>query len=318
MITIIRNGTEHELDVDVLEELQPFDWNRGRVRVNEFTACSPFRNEGSPSFSINTETGQWIDFGSEDEYSKGNLVTLLSYLHNLTPNEVETYLLEKYGIDFMDTDSLELNFNLTLEEKIEAKIISLEDYKEYSYRHNYLNSRGISEKVQRAFKIGYDKKGKAVAIPWFDTEGNIINVKFRSVSTKRFYYFPTGQAIKNHLYGMHFVFKLGLKRVFIVESEIDALYLWSCGFPAIALGGSNISAAQQRLILRSPIEELVIATDNDAVGRQIRERIINEFVGYTTLHDLILPTTVKDVNELSPTRLKSLANNTNEVNINII
>jgi len=288
------------------------------VRVEEFTACSPFRDESSPSFSINLISGQWIDFGSSDHYSKGNLVTLLSYLHNETPLEIETYLLEKYGIDFMDTDSLELNFNLSLEDQVEKKIITLEDYKQYSYRHNYLNGRGINEKVQRAFKIGYDKKGKAIAIPWFDKDGNIINVKFRSVSTKRFYYYPTGQAIKNHLYGMHFVFKLNLKRVFIVESEIDALYLWSCGFPAIALGGSNISAAQQQLILRSPITDLVIATDNDAVGRQIRERIISSFVGYTELHDLILPSTVKDVNELSPARLTSLAKNTSEVNIKII
>ncbi|MDR7207617.1 toprim domain-containing protein [Priestia megaterium] len=318
MITIVRNGISHELEVDVLEELQPFDWSRGRVRVEEFTACSPFRDESSPSFSINLISGQWIDFGSSDHYSKGNLVTLLSYLHNDTPTEVETYLLEKYGIDFMDTDSLELNFNLSLEDQVEKKIITLEDYKQYSYRHNYLNGRGINEKVQRAFKIGYDKKGKAIAIPWFDKDGNIINVKFRSVSTKRFYYFPTGQAIKNHLYGMHFVFKLNLKRVFIVESEIDALYLWSCGFPAIALGGSNISAAQQQLILRSPITDLVIATDNDAVGRQIRERIISNFVGYTELHDLNLPPNVKDVNELSPTRLTALAKNTNEVNIKII
>jgi DNA primase len=62
---------------------------------------------------------------------------------------------------------------------------------------------------------------------------------------------------------MHFVNKLGCETVYVVESEIDCLYLWSHGKPAIALGGSNMSQVQRQLILRSPIKTLVLSTDND-------------------------------------------------------
>lgn len=315
MIEIERNGVKHELDVDVLEELSPFDWERSRVVNSEMQAISPFRDDDrSPSFSINIETGLWIDFGSEDYYSRGNLITLLSFLRNETPSEIEDYLLKKYGIDLSDVDKLELHVKLELNTNTNTNtIISTNEYMQYGFRSPYLAGRGITEKVQKAFRIGYDKKGKAVAIPWMDIHGNIINVKFRSVHTKRFYYYPTGQPIRNHLYGMHFIYKLKYETAYIVESEIDALYLWSHGYPAIALGGSNISDSQRQLILRSPIKNLVLATDNDRVGKQIREKLITALAGYIELSELNFPEGAKDVNDLSPEQLKSISNNATPV-----
>lgn len=316
MIEINRNDVVHEIEVDILEELNYYDWNRARVKTNEMVACSPFRDEHSPSFSINLETGLWIDFGSNDYLGKGNIVQLLSYLRNETPQEVENYLLDKYGIDLSDADKLSLNFDLNIDTDISTNFsISIDTYKQYAFRSPYLGGRGISEKVQRSFKVGYDKKGKAVAFPWMNIEGKIINIKFRSISSKQFYYYPDGQPIRNHLYGMHFIYKLNIEKVFIVESEIDCLYLWSHGIPAIALGGSNVSKEQKQLILRSPIKNLVIATDNDRVGKEIRENIVKTFIGSKELFDLEFPEDVKDVNELSPEYLKNVIEKVTPVEI---
>lgn len=314
---INRNGIDYELKVDVLDELNFYDWSRVRVKPDEMVACSPFRNEKSPSFSINLETGLWIDFGSHDDfYKKGNLITLLSFLRNETPNEVESYLLSKYGIDLSDVDSLSIDIDFSIDTK-EEPIIDIDTYKQYAFKHPYLNRRGISDKVQRAFKIGFDKKSNAIALAWFDVDGNIINIKFRSVKSKIFYYYPNGQPIRNHIYGMHFVFKMKSETVYLVESEIDALYMWSNGFPAIALGGSNISEAQKKLILRSPIKTLVMATDNDAVGQEIRDKVSRAFMGTKEIREINLPVGVKDVNDLSPERLKQVANNTIPVTFSI-
>ncbi|MDQ0976593.1 DNA primase [Neobacillus niacini] len=312
MITIKRNDMEHELPVDVLEELNFYDWNRAKLKTDEMVCCSPFRTDGSPSFSINLTTGLWIDFGSADFYSKGNLVTLLSFLRNETPIEVENYLLEKYGIDLSDVTKLSLNIDFNFETKVDT-IISIDEYKQYAYRSPYLAGRGISEKVQRAFKIGFDKKAKAVAFAWHDYKGNIINVKFRSTKTKQFFYYPEGQAIANHFYGMHFIYKLGIEKAFIVESEIDALYLWSHGFPAIALGNSKFNDARKQLLLRSPIKTLVIASDNDQVGREVRDKIVKAVVGYKDLHEIVFPDYAKDVNDLKPEQLKEVCTNTAQV-----
>jgi DNA primase len=316
MIVIKRDNVEYELPVDVLEELNYYDWNRANVKADEMIACSPFRDERSPSFSINLETGLFIDFGSDDLFSRGNLITLLSYLRNETHVEVEDYLLDKYGIDLSDVDKLELNFDLNFDVKVDVNI-DIETYKKYAYRSPYLATRGITEKIQKAFKIGYDKQNKAVAFPWFDTKGNIVNIKFRSTKSKKFFYYPQGQPIRNHIYGMHFVYRLDLKKVYVVESEIDALYLWSNGIPAIALGGSNISDKQKQLIMRSPIETLVLATDNDKVGKEIRKKIIHSFLGIKDLREVNLPESVKDVNELKSDQIKRLTDQEETVEFRI-
>jgi DNA primase len=316
MIEIKRDNVTYELPIDILDELNYYDWYRARMKTNEMVACSPFRNETSPSFSINLETGLWIDFGSSDYYSRGNIVTLLSFLRNETPQEVEDYLLEKYGIDLSDTDKLKLNFNLNMDVGTNTDtIISIDEYKKYAFRSPYLANRGITEKVQRAFQIGFDKKSNAVAFAWHDIEGNIINIKFRSTKSKQFFYHPEGQQLRNHIYGMHFIYRMKSEIVYIVESEVDALYMWSCGFPAIALGGSKISDKRKQLLLRSPAKRYVIATDNDRVGEEIKEKIKKLLVGYKELHEIALPNSVKDVNDLTPEQLKCVANVTKPVSL---
>ncbi|MDE1381247.1 toprim domain-containing protein, partial [Bacillus licheniformis] len=185
-------------------------------------------------------------------------------------------------------------------------------------RSPYLGKRGISEKVQRAFKIGFDKKSNAVSFPWMDIHGQIVNIKFRSTKSKQFYYHPTGQPLRDHIYGLHFIYKLGYETVYLVESEVDALYLWSHGLPAIALGGSKISEKRKQLLLRSPIKKLVLATDNDAVGQEIREKVKRLLVGYKEVYEVILPDDVKDVNDIPSEQLKEVCDNAKPSEITLL
>ncbi|MEW4131933.1 toprim domain-containing protein [Bacillus thuringiensis] len=297
---------ERELLVDVAEELEAFNWDRGRPRGQEFTACSPFRNETHPSFSINLETGLWIDFSSNNDlYSKGGIVRLLSYLREETEEETENYLLDKYTIDFSDIDKLELGLNFEADEK-PPRIISLEEYQPYAFRSPYLAGRGINEKVQLAFKVGFDRKSNAIALPWHDWKGNMVNIKFRSTKSKQFYYFDGGQQLRFHVYGLHMIHRYKYTRVWIVESEIDALYLWSHGIPAVAIGGSKLPKEKIKRLKLSPIKELVIATDNDPVGWGVKQKLIETFTGTFHLEDIVFPHNCKDVNEIPPNLLRNI------------
>ncbi|GAK00891.1 toprim domain-containing protein [Geomicrobium sp. JCM 19055] len=300
-----------ELHVDVMEELSFYieSFDRGSEKVDEFVSCSPFRSERTPSFSISLDTGQWIDFGADeyDLFKKGGLVKLLSFLRNETYEEAEHYLLDRYGIDISDPDVLAFTIDLQ-EDSSNDRIISLDEYRKYAYRHNYLATRGISEKVQRSFKVGYDKRSKAITFPWMNRNDEIVNIKYRSVKSKQFYYYGEGQPIRNHLYGMNFIHKLNITEAYIVESEIDALYLWTHGFPAVALGGSNLSSAQSKLFTRSPIENLIIAVDNDSVGEWISTAISKRLNGLMTLEKIKYPNHVKDVNDLSSDELVTVLN----------
>lgn len=295
-VLVVRNI---EIEPDYYSELEPYlqKMEPYRIRDNKLQACSPFRYEKRPSFAVNLENGSWIDSGATDEsMRKGHFTQLLSFLREETWFDTEDYLLEKYATIVVDVDTLELSF--TLETETTYRTFGKEELSPFMWRVNYLTSRGISEKIQRAFQIGYDRENKAVMIPWHDHKGNVINMKFRSITQKRFWYHEEGQRIKSHVYGLHFIKKHGIKRVFAVESETDALYLWSHGIPAIAFGGASMSEAQKLLLTRSPIEEFVIATDNDKAGRRFAKTLQKEL---STVFDIFLlnfPERYKDMNDI--------------------
>lgn len=288
-----------DLDFDIQEELQPFlsEFGSHRVRGNKFQACSPFRTESHPSFAVNLDTGVWVDSGANtEEHRKGHLVALLSYLRGETWEDTVKYLLYKYSPSLVDTDGLKLEFELNRPE--EYKIFKKEDLRKYLYRSSYLAGRGITEEIQRMFGVGYDTENKSVMLPWFDIEGYIINAKFRSTKSKYFYYFPDGQRIKQHLYGLYQVLQSGVPEVlFITESEIDTLYLWSMGIKSVALGGASISDKQVKLLHRLGAS-IVIATDNDGAGFRCAHSIRDNLAKHLKVSRLRLPESCKDVNDL--------------------
>lgn len=288
-----------EIELDFLEELEPYvsSWGEYRVRDNKLQACSPFRQERRPSFAVNLENGSWIDSGAVDDgHKKGHFTALLSFLREETWADTEDYLLDKYSIVFNDVDSLLLELNFDTD--VVYRVFTKEELDPYMWRVKYLENRGISEEVQRMFKIGYDKELKAVMIPWADKNGNIINLKFRSITGKRFWYHAEGQRIKQHVFGLNIVHQRNCKRVFCTESETDAMYLWTLGVPAVAFGSANMSTRQRELILRSPIEELVIATDNDGAGNRFAEQLVTELGGHISTPRLVFPQIYKDVNDI--------------------
>lgn len=301
-----------ELDINYYEELEPFldKFERMQIRGEELTACSPLRDERRPSFSINLNTGLWIDRGGEGTNSRGNIVSLLAHLRQETYGETMDYLLEVYGHKLDNADGLALNIQLELE-PAEVTLLAQEKYEDRINKPSeYLKGRKIDIETQKLFNTGISEKGDAICLPWHDWQGRIINMKYRSVENKDFWYSSGGQPVKKHLYGLFLVIELHKKQrkyggyiapVYLVESEIDALYLWSIGKPAVAFGGSSISEQQLELIVNKLSDcELILATDNDRVGLRFRRILARELGGYFTVKELEIPVGYKDVNELEP------------------
>ena len=68
--------------VYVLEQLLP----GGKLVGDEYKACNPLRDDtGIGSFSINTRSGVWADFATDDK--GGSLVELFGYLHSIEDQE---------------------------------------------------------------------------------------------------------------------------------------------------------------------------------------------------------------------------------------
>lgn len=309
----------HSIDVDVAEEIEPFGWEKYETHGDEFQACSPFRDERKPSFYINLESGLWVDHGADsDSWKKGNLISLLSYMNNVSYEETEDYLLEKYNVVINEVEGLTLNMNLQLGED-KPKVFTRDELKPYLFRRkDYLLNRGVSEEIQKKFVVGYDKAQKAVAFFWLDSmTGEVVTIKFRSTKGKQFYYIRGGQPVRNHVFGLYQAIQGDYKKVYIVESEIDALYLWSNNIPAVALGGSYLSPKQKRRLFLSGIKSFVIATDNDSAGNRIRKSLIKELNGQVQLLQVDLPEYAKDINDVQQTDLKTVVYSEKQIEIKI-
>lgn len=298
-----------KLDIDYLTELEPyFDrLHHYKIRGNKLQACSPFRDEKTPSFAVNLDTGTWVDSGAtDDRYYKGHFVALLSFLRGETWEDTDTYLLEIYGSP-TDPNKLELLIGLNLPKEryfIESKALEL--LAPFSYRHPYLERRGISEAVQRAFKIGYDRENNGISIPWLDRNGRLVNIKFRSINYKYFWYLENGLPIKQQVYGLHIVDIKKCDAVWIVESEIDAMYLWSNSIPAVALGGASISQRQIQLLMNSSVKQFVIATDNDMAGRRVGNTLKSRLAAYALVSEIVFPPNIKDINDMTVNQLNNV------------
>jgi DNA primase len=295
-----------QIDVDIRAELEQYDWVKPRWTADKLIAASPFRYDRTPSFFVSLEHGGWKDSGSVDpEWSSGNILKLLAYIQKMSYSDVCDYLLMRYdSIKEYDYGKLSINLsirNLCSENKQTLDISILDGYK---FRHPYLSQRGISEAVQRMFRIGYDKRSKAVTIPWFTADGKLANVKYRRTDSKIFWYAKGGMPLRGLIFGMDQIYKYGIKKAVIVESEIDAMYIYTA-FPGlvpiiggIAIGGSAFTQEKADLIKRSPIEKLLLATDNDAVGQKIREEVKRKLAGSVALADVEIPERYKDVNDI--------------------
>lgn len=300
----------HFIEVNYEEEIDPYlnKLDRLQKRGNKIQACSPFREERHPSWAINLENGTWIDSGAAAETQrKGSFISLLAFFRGETLEETSDYLLEKYAHYLEDVSGLHLNINLNFG-SAEENLFNVGPYKDFiNINSNYLLNRGINYKIQELFETGL--KEKAVLIPWHDAKGEIINIKFRSIPGKEFWFCKGGQPIKNHVFGLFAVKKYKVKKIWLVESEIDSMYLWANNIPAVAFGGASISQEQKKLLLNSDIESIVIATDNDVVGHRFAETLKNELGGIFSCSRALFPEGVKDVNELTRDQLIKVSEN---------
>jgi DNA primase len=299
-------------EFDIAEYLELRGINYKRSGKNLMMSC-PFHEDKHPSFGINIFNGKYHCLaGSCNAY--GNLAGLVKKIEGLPSYDAaEAWLRGNYGInpDIID-QPITLVFRGINEEE-EIVFIPEDTLKQWDYRHPYLEGRGIPDIWQRRFRIGYDPNGQCITLLWYDRLGRCVGAKKRSVYGKFFWTYHLSSVGPNKitLYGINHVFRKRATKVVIVESEIDAVYLWANGFPAVALGTSHVTKAQLNELMNCPIEQIVIGTDNDAAGRKICQELIKKitWIPDIKIFDWSQFPQYKDVNELDKPQLEELVGN---------
>lgn len=286
----------------VLTEIEHFPWSNPRWHHNKLEASSPLRpGDDRPSFRVITDPdspafGCWVDSGASDpNRRRGGPVQLLAILRGISEAEARQILAEEEDVNSGAYITLRLR-----EPTARARQKSLDSSLLDAYAtqtSDYLTNRGISPEIQALFRTGYDPVNQAITIPWVGVTGRLLNIKYRSTRQKRFWYAKNGVPVRDLIYGIDIVYSRGIKRVAAVESEIDALYLWTIGQPAIATGGAALNEKKRDTILRSPIEELILLRDNDSAGRIWRNEIVAAFNGKLAISLSLVPRRYKDVSE---------------------
>jgi DNA primase len=284
------------IPVDIRTELEQFSWTRPKWSSDKLIAASPFRYDKTPSFFVNF-TGEYAgcfgDSGAYDaEWESGNFTKLLSFLRNETYEETEEYLLGEYGVPIDGTDSVILR-PVKLRIQRARQSLSADILAKYTEDFTYLKNRGISERVQRQMGALYSSQQKAAVIPWRLPDGRLANVKYRKTYGKVFWYEKGGRPIRELVYGI----EKAQQTTIICEAEIDAMSWMEAGYSAVAVGGASFNRWKRDLLLRSPIEELIIATDNDKAGGKLRREIEEAMNGHVRVRQAYIRLDCKDANE---------------------
>lgn len=243
---------------------------------------------------------------------------LAKKLLNLDDTKGENFIKAiEEGIKYYQIADIDIEKNSNIKKNVETKqektnLLSKEEDEELTKRYNeyrasvknyisicegnndfqYLRSRGISEKIQRAFHIGLDKKNNRCVIPYTEDFCNKreldknIKDKYNKTSTTIRY---TEQEIKidekKRYKSKSFeapIFNIkaleSYEPCFITEGEIDALSLIELGFNALALGGKGNRRKIINKIKELGIEmPIIYFADNDHAGLQAAESIEKEF-----------------------------------------
>jgi len=274
MPIVIING--HDVNVDVRAELEEFEWTRPKWSYDKLIAASPFRYDRSPSFFVRLEpfgefpAGTWADSGYYDEeYKSGNFVKLMSFLRNETYEETSDYLLTKY-VELSETSNQRLILPNLAENRgktvLNRAIIDV-------LKSSYLESRSISESVQAQALVGRSRYRGFVAIPWYDANGDLANVKYRATRGKAFFYEKGGRPIRELVYGAD-LYKRYSGDLILCEAEIDALSWRTAGVAAVAVGGVAFTHWHADILRRLPFDRLIVAGDNDKAGAKFNEQVV--------------------------------------------
>ena len=172
----------------------------------------------------------------------------------------------------------------------ELPVITNDVLKEFDYFHPYMHERKLTDDIIEKFEIGYYPKEEVLTFPVY-VNGQCLFIAKRKVKYKKFI---MPKVEPKPIYGLDYV--ENEKEVYITESIINALTLWSYGLKAIALFGTG-SKYQIDLLNNVNIRKYILCLDGDEAGINGRNRLIkglnNKIVTYIEVPE------DKDINDLS-------------------
>lgn len=281
-----------------------------KVNGNNIQTCCPYHNDGKevrPSSGITIEDTYTTKSGTFHCFACGRVATLPELISHCFGYSDDTYgkqwLLEKFNSTI--TYSREDELVNTLGKFFRARTQGLQNYvteeelDKYRYTHPYMYTRKLTDEIIELFDVGYDKETGCVTFPCYDLNNNCLFVARRSVRSK-FFNYPS--EIDKPVYGLEKI-ERNSSPIYVCESIINALTLWTWGYKAVALLGTG-SSKQYEILRDFPTRKYILCFDGDSAGdratKRFRENVKNKLIEWCEI-----PRN-KDVNDLTYEQFKNL------------
>jgi len=197
-------------------------------------------------------------------------------------------------------------------EKTSTDSVSEVELDSYRFTHPYMYERRLNDETIERFDVGYDKSFKLVedgneieciTFPVRDKTGKVLFIARRAIDKKMFNY-PVG--VEKPLYGIYELSQLEEypNEVYICESIINALTIWSYGKYAVALNGTG-NKAQCEQLKQLPVRKYIIALDNDTAGHKGKDRITKALINCKLINYVSVPEG-RDINDLEKEEFEKL------------
>lgn len=209
------------------------------------------------------------------------------------------WLVERFGNTLVEKQLQLTSINLDTQREQFMDESILDSFQSY---HPYMDIRKLSKKICETFQVKYDTHTQCLVFPVRDERGRLKFLTRRSVNSKKFI---IDEGVEKPLYLLYFIKQHNIQEVTLVESQINALYLWSLGIPSICSFGCNITSKQLDLLNKSGITHLYIAYDGDDAGRHGTMKVLNGISSNIVVDIMQLPEG-KDVNDLSEEQINQL------------
>ena len=272
------------------------------VKGSEVRVTCPHHGDGkekNPDCYINSE-GIYHCFACGDS---GRLSKFVGECFDKDEQFGENWLLENFDSSLLYTlDESDLYDEFTLDVKDKAKEYLDESIlNSFQSWHPYLDKRHIKRSVCERFKIKYDPKTECIVFPVYDENNKLYMLTRRSVKTKKF---VIDSDKEKPIYLFNVIKNNNINEVTVVESQFNALTLYSWGIPAVALFGTG-TQHQYDLLNKSQIQHYFLCFDGDSAGKKGISRFISN-IRKDVFVDVIIMPVGKDVNDLTEEEFNQL------------
>ncbi len=310
---LVINGKNIDAPIPLILSTLKMESHNGKLRdigqdINDNVAITcpihKMGNEKNPSCNVySRKDNPNVEYGKCHCFTCGWTATLPQLVSVCFGANDDTYgeewLVSRFGTDYKDNILYLPEIEIT--KHTHRKFLDESILRNYDYYDDYMWKRNLTRDVVDKFRVGYDPNRKVITFPVWDECGNLVMVTTRSTTSKKFYIEKDSD---KPVYLLNFLKKENITTAYVCESQINALTLWSYGYPAIALFGTG-SGYQYDILNKSPIRNYILCFDGDEAGDKGVKRFMSNIRKDVLVSVKKIPRG-KDVNDLTKEEFESI------------